>query len=303
MALTGALRLDRHEDDFILDRHRPDWFHNHHVTTGGLVDIALRGRWLSWKWAAGVEAARDDIESSNLGDHRRNRNALFAEIGRFEGPVTFALQGRVDFQDPWGQVTTGAFGGRWRLSPTLALRGSFGSSFRAPSFTDLYYQSPSTVGNADLEPERGHTLEIGLEGSRFSLTLFRRQADPIIDYLLGDDGVWRAANLGRLTTDGVEAAYTLPAAGIFAWQRFGATWLSSDLDVDPARSRYALSHPRLEAAWTGVLQPGTGLAGRLGRDLPRSGGPRFLGRLGSSPRTTYSASDVDRPRGLEYLRP
>ena len=255
IALTGALRLDRHEDDFILDRHRPDWFHNHHVTTGALLDLGVHGRWRGWRWAAGIETARDDIESTNLGDHDRDRDALFAEIGRFEGPLTFALQGRVDFQDPWGQITTGAIGGRWRISPKIAVRGSLGSSFRAPSFTDLYYQSPSTEGNPELEPERGHTVEIGLEGSDFSLSFFRRQADPVIDYLLGDDGVWRAANLGRLTTDGVEAAYTLPAAGAFTWQRFGVTWLSSNLEVDPVRSRYALSHPRFEAAWTGALHP------------------------------------------------
>ncbi|MEN8162572.1 MAG: TonB-dependent receptor plug domain-containing protein, partial [Acidobacteriota bacterium] len=28
LTLHGALRLDRHEDDFVLDRHRPEWFHN-----------------------------------------------------------------------------------------------------------------------------------------------------------------------------------------------------------------------------------------------------------------------------------
>lgn len=258
LSLHAALRLDRHEDDFVLDRHRPEWFHNHHVTKGALVNLSLRGSWRRWSWSAGLEAARDDIVSTNLGRHQYGRKALFAEVGRLSGPITFAVQGRVDAQDSWGAITTGAGGGRWRFHPGWAVRASWGQSFRAPSFTDLYYDSPSTVGKDDLEPERGHTVEIGLEGSNLSLTVFRRRADPLIDYLLDDDGVWQADNVGRLTTDGVEAGLTLPAAGSLAWQRLGVTWLESDVEVDPVRSRYALAHPRLEAAWTGGAEPGDG---------------------------------------------
>ncbi len=254
--LHGALRVNRHEDDFVLDRYRPEWFHNHHVTKGALVDLSLRGSWRGWSWATGLEVARDDIVSSNLGDHDQEREAIFAEVGRFSGPLTFAVQGRIDDHDTWGKITTGAVSGRWRFQPGWAIRASWGQSFRAPSFTDLYYNSPSTVGNADLEPEEGHTLEIGLEGSNLSLTIFRRQADQLIDYLLHDDGVWRADNIGRLTTDGVEAALILPVTGVLQWQRLGITWLNSDVEVDPTRSRYALAHPRLEAAWTGVAEPG-----------------------------------------------
>ncbi|MEN8165753.1 MAG: TonB-dependent receptor, partial [Acidobacteriota bacterium] len=262
LTLHGALRLDRHEDDFVLDRHRPEWFHNHHVTKGALIDLSLRGSWNGWSWAAGVEAARDDIVSSNLGDHDQKRRALFAEVGRLSGPLTFAVQGRVDNHDSWGTITTGAVSGRWRFHSGWALRASWGQSFRAPSFTDLYYSSPSTTGNTDLEPEQGHTVEIGLEGSHVNLTIFRREAKPLIDYLLHDDGVWRAENVGRLTTDGIEAGLNLPITGVLEWQRLGVTWLDSNVEVDPTRSRYALAHPRLQAAWTG---------GAEHRDLWRAG--------------------------------
>lgn len=274
LTLHAALRLDRHEDDFVLDRHQPEWFHNHHETSGLLADLSLRGSWGSWSWAAGLEAAHEDIDSSNLGRHDQDRKAAFAEIGRLSGPVTFAVQGRIDTQNDWGTVTTGAVSGRWRFDADWALRASWGQSFRAPSFTDLYYDSPSTSGNPDLEPERGQTLEIGLEGKRINLTVFRRETDPLIDYLLDNDNEWRAANIGRSTTNGLEAALALPVAGPLVWQRFGATWLKSEIDVDPARSRYGLSHPRLEAAWTGGAQPGEGWrAGwALRYRLPESGG-------------------------------
>lgn len=273
LTLHAALRLDRHEDDFVLDRHRPEWFHNHHETTGVLADLSLRGSWRKWSWAAGLEAAHEDIVSTNLGHHDQERKALFAEIGRLSGPVTFALQGRVDNHSDWGTVTTGAVSGRWRFHTNWALRGSWGESFRAPSFTDLYYTSPSTSGNAVLEPEQGHTLEVGLEGTRLNLTVFRREADPLIDYVLGDDGVWHAENIGRSTTDGIEAALVLPVTGPLVWQRLGVTWLESDIEVDHAQSRYALSHPRLEAAWTGGAEIGDGwrTGWALRHRLPKSG--------------------------------
>jgi len=149
-----------------------------------------------------------------------------------------------------------------------------GGSYRAPSFTELYYSSPSRVGNPALEPERGRTLEGGLERGPWSVSLFRRTVDPIIDYLLDDDGTWRARNVGRVTTDGVEAAVTLPASGRLSWQRLGLVVLDSEIDVDPARSAYALAHPWAEASWTGSLDVGGRWAAGWGvrwRD-PRDGG-------------------------------
>lgn len=39
-----------------------------------------------------------------------------------EGPVTLAVQGRIDNQDSWGTITTGAVSGRWRFHTDCALR-------------------------------------------------------------------------------------------------------------------------------------------------------------------------------------
>jgi vitamin B12 transporter len=255
LELGFALRADRHTDDFWLDRNRPEWYHNHHVTRGLLADLEIAQRRSDgWRWAAGVEGAFDEIESSNLGDHDRDRQAIYVEGGRSRGDLSWAVQLRADHQDPWGWRTNGAVGGRWQMSSGLAVRASAGTSFRAPSFTELWYTSPATVGNPDLAPEEGATVEVGLEGRGWSVTAFGRRADPIIDYILGDDGVYRATNVGTVTTTGLEAEIHLPARGMLRWQRLGVTWLESDIDVDPARSTYALTHPTLEAAWTGALR-------------------------------------------------
>jgi iron complex outermembrane receptor protein len=256
--LGVSLRLDRHSDEFVLDRERPDWFRNTHSTRGGLLAVTLAGAIGAWDWIAGVEGARDEIESSNLGDHYRRRGALFAELGSFRGPHTLSLQARIDDQDPWGTEETFAIGGSMPLGRGWRARAHYGSSFRAPSFTELYYSSPSRVGNPTLEPERGQTVEGGVAAGPWTLSLFRREADPIIDYLLSDDGVWRAHNLGQVRTTGVETEVSLPVAGRLRWQRLGLVYLDSEIDVDPQRSAYALVHPRAEASWTGSLDAGHG---------------------------------------------
>lgn len=256
--LDVGLRLDRHHDDFILDRERPTFFRNRHQTDGALASLVVSdANDPGWRWAAGIEGGRDDIESSNLGRHHRVRTAVFGELARSWGRLTVAIQARADHQDVWGTEPTWGVGGSWQAG-SWRLRGHWGTSFRVPSFTDLYYRSPATVGDPDLEPERGRTAELGLDRGPWSVTVFQRVADPIIDYIRGDDGVSRATNSGRIATDGAELAFQLPRAGRLRWQRLSAVWLDSQIDVDPSRSAYALAHPALEASWTGGLDAGRG---------------------------------------------
>jgi iron complex outermembrane receptor protein len=261
LQLDTGLRFGRHEDDFILDRNRPDWYRNIHQTDGFLLNAVLVGSIGSFDWAAGLETARDDIESSNLGIHYRQRKAVFGEIGKFGGKTTYALQVRADEREPWDRVSTLALGGFHELKPQVSLRWSYGESFRAPSFTELFYVSPSRFGNPDLEPERGRTSEVGLDFGLFTTTVFERRTRELIDYVLDDEGVWQATNLGRTTTRGAEVSVMAPAIGKLRWQRFGLAYLDSEIDVDPERSAYALNHPELEAVWTGSVELGQAWTG------------------------------------------
>ncbi len=277
LVLGLSARLSSHRDRFVLDRERPELFENRHRTGGRLLGATLAGEAAGWSWTVGLEGARDDVRSSNLGAHHRVRTAAFAELGRHEGRRRWGVQARVDHQDPWGVFVTAAVGGSWRVGAGAVLRGHVGRAFRAPSFTDLYYVSPATVGDPTLEPEHAWSGEAGLDAGPWSATAFLRRTDDLIDYRLGDDGVWRAANLGRVRTAGVEVSAALPVAGPLRWQRVGVVWLDSELDVDPSRSRYALAHPRLEAAWSGAAALGAAVeAGWAVRFRDPAGGGRWL---------------------------
>ncbi len=251
------VRGSRHRDRFVLDRRRPAWYANRHTTREALAGVEVRGG-SALRWAVGTEWERDAIRSSSLGRHHRVRAAVFAEAVRRWRRGALGAQLRADRESPWGRAVTGGVGGSWRVGATR-VRAAWGSAFRSPSFTELHYRSPASVGDPYLRPERGRTAEVGLDVGAWSVTLFRRHTGDLIDWVLGEDGAWHATNLGSVTTRGLELAALLPAPGRLRWQRLGLAWLASDARVDPARSRYALTHPRLEAAWTGAAELGRGL--------------------------------------------
>ena len=250
---TGSVAWRRHDDDFVLDRTRPDWYRNLHTTdvvTGRLqVDVTTP---LGAAALAG-EIAHDAIESSSLGNHGRSRGGLFVEqqFGASAGiPITagISLYGYSDFG--------------WTVSPGIDVAvpvttrsvayASVGRSFRAPTFTDRYYVSPANVGNPDLEPEIAWSYEAGWRRTSdrlvFDVATFRRSARDVIDWARNEESdPWQAQNATRVATQGVEAGATWVASGFarsatIERATVSASYTTSDNLTDG--SKYALDHIR-----------------------------------------------------------
>lgn len=90
----------------------------------------------------------------------------------------------------------------------LRVRGSYGQSFRAPSFNDLYYVG---FNNPDLKPEKSRTLDAGLMTSwdgighhSFELTYFSMNTT---DRILFDLTTYKPENIGKSRSSGIEATY------------------------------------------------------------------------------------------------
>jgi len=87
----------------------------------------------------------------------------------------------------------------------LALKGSYGTAFRSPSFNNLFWPD---VGNPALKPERGHTGEAGIEGQVKGLGAriggFVREVRDQIDWSPDSSGMWRPSNVGLVRTRGLE---------------------------------------------------------------------------------------------------
>ena len=178
-------------------------------------------------------------------------------------------------------------GGAW-LSARFKLRASVSRAFRLPSFTDLYYSDPSTLGNPNLKPESAMSYEAGIDGYlrtglRASVTVFQRRDTNLIDYVEPPGGtVYTAMNFDKLTFTGVETGLVYePHAG----QRFAVTFSGlHGVDGSPlvGESKYVFNYPVQSGVveWRGLM--GKKLVGRT-----RLG---VAGKLSQSPYAVWDAS-------------
>src|SRR5262249_3146554 len=96
---------------------------------------------------------------------------------------------------------------------TLRFRGSAGHGFRQPTYVDLYYSDPSTIGNPKLKPESSWSFEGGIDWTSGRVTFtavgFRLNQTNAIDYsntLPTPTAKRQAVNVPTLDISGAEAS-------------------------------------------------------------------------------------------------
>ena len=214
--LTPSAFVRAHHDDFVLERTDPAFYENLHDSVTGLFRAAARHALFGGSVAFGVEAGRETIASANLGSHARNHGAVFAEFAHAWGdgsPGTAGLRAglRADAYEGFGSRLSPYAGVSREVMPRLTLRASFGTSFRVPSFTELYYVDPQNVGNADLRPEKAWNVEAGVSYAAGAATLdaayYHRHSTDLVDFVRSSESEpWRARNVREAVTDGIEAS-------------------------------------------------------------------------------------------------
>lgn len=236
----------RGQDEFILFKNDPSIYRNLHITNklGTEINVTNSNKWGNTGF--GVEAASVSIQSNNLGEHKRTILHGYLEhrfvSGNLDITPGFALSHYTD-QDTffYPGIDLG-----WQLSSGLRLYANSGYTFRIPTYTDLYYSDPTTLGNADLDPEKALTTELGLRfsGKVFQLqaTLFHRDAQDYIDYVKFDeDGLWEATNIERIASVGGELDMEMSYGQNHKLQ-LSYAYLEDDADgVSASISRYAIN--------------------------------------------------------------
>ena len=108
-----------------------------------------------------LERREEDVLSSSTRDLSRDRstNSAAASYSMKRGVHLGSASVRYDDSSQYGSVRTGALGYGYRISSALRANASIGSSFRAPTFNELYYPSYGVASN---RPERGRNVEAGL---------------------------------------------------------------------------------------------------------------------------------------------
>ena len=210
----------RHSDIFLLERDDPTGYKNQHIDSG--FEGAVRDQRSiaeNLTLASGLEEDTDQIVSTNLGQHGRNRGAGYAVLEWMQ-PARGSLSAgaREEVFDGGRSVFSPMVAATRWLSKTTALHGSIGHGFRIPTFLDLYYSDPSTLGNPELKPESAWNFEGGASWYprpqlTATLTAFYSRQHDTIDYTRASEtDLWQASNLTGVRFTGVEAADDLATA-------------------------------------------------------------------------------------------
>ena len=239
----------RNQDMYLFLRHNPAYYRNLHISNkiGAETNVVLNSS--LGKTGIGVDVARVFLASNNLGYHQRTVVTGFLEhrfeFHNFDVTPGVAISSYSDFN-------TKAFPGidvGYRISDAIKLYSNVGYTYRVPTFTDLFYVGPTTLGNANLTPESAISEEIGFKytGSRFyfDIALFHRKSDDLIDWTKDNfEDKWEARNFSEVVTKGFESSvnYNFNIGAYVQNLALGYSYIDDDIkDNNVSYTRYSLN--------------------------------------------------------------
>lgn len=209
--LKSNIYWKRNQDMYAFLRYNPSYFRNFHITNKVGVSFNSSIKSSAGITGVGIDISKNYIVSNNLGSHDRMIVNTFIEH-------------RFSLADKKIDITPGvalnyfsdfkfhAFPGLdigYALLPNLRLYGNVGYTYRVPTYTDLYYASPTTLGNINLKPESAFAQELGFKYTenafKLEMALFNRNSNNLIDYVkYQETDKWQVHNLFRVNTYGLE---------------------------------------------------------------------------------------------------
>lgn len=241
----------RHTDNYILIRDDPSVYANNHIDTSWQAIARRKSTWNgNNNLYYGLDFDGDSIHSNNLGVHARNWGSGYVDLDLHAwkratisvGAREEIISGGYDVFSPMAAVA-------YWIRPTLKARASAGYGFRLPTYTDLYYSDPTTVGDPNLKPESAWNYEGGVDWYprstlAVSVTGFYSPQSNYIDYVrTSPTALWHATNLNGLAFKGTEASLIWHASRSeqvnLSW-----TWLDgAQSALHGLQSEYVFNYP------------------------------------------------------------
>ncbi|MDO8458428.1 MAG: TonB-dependent receptor [Burkholderiaceae bacterium] len=198
----------------------------------------------------GLERLTQKVDSSTPYDvTERTLNSYFAGLNGASGSHSWQANLRHDSNSQFGGSTTGFAGYGYKITPAWRVNASYGTSFVAPSFNQLYYPG---FGNTQLQPEKGRNLDLGVTYSDNGQTVKLVHFDNKIRGFITSTTV--AANIPQARIDG----WTLGYDGAFGAFKLRASAdalnprneLTGKLLPRRARNQFMLGADYTTGAWT-----------------------------------------------------
>ena len=225
---------------------------------------------------AGLTGEQTHTRNDGFGqiDQRQSLLAVFVQDEFTPLPNVFLTAGlRSDDFDTFGRATTGRATAAWLPDgKTFKLRASYGTSFRSPSFLDLYGRDTYYVGNPNLRPEKARGWDAGVDWylpekrGTLSATWFETDFTDLIVY---DFAVFPSTvvNADRARTRGLELSAQTTLGGALE-ARVAYTCLQADNLTSQTRLLRRPRHAFSADAWHDFghgVTAGAGVALAAGR--------------------------------------
>lgn len=206
---------------------------------------------------AGLDWRDDQVEDDGAkvdGVVSRYNTGVFTTAVYEMSSVTIDGSIRYDDNEAFGGNTTWGLAAGWEFVENYSVIASAGTSFKAPSMYDLYATSGYTMGNPDLKPETGESVEIGVKGITgpidWKVITYKNKVQDLIGSKKIND-VSTAYNIeGESVLQGVEVEVNT-TTGIIEHQA-----VLEYLDPKDAKGNTLTRRAKYKAKWQGVVNLG-----------------------------------------------
>ncbi|QNS42156.1 TonB-dependent receptor [Chryseobacterium manosquense] len=248
--LNSAVYWRRGQDMYEYIRNKPENDRNMHI--GNNLGAELNGSYRSdlGTTGLGLELRKEFLASNNLGHRERFVTQVF-----FEHHFSF-LENKLNISpgiswanyDTEGNFFYPGLDLGFDFSEHHKIYGNIAKVNRIPTFTDLYYVSKTEAGNPNLKPENAVSAEIGYRFQKQSflgkISGFLRDSDNSIDWSKQNaNDIWRAENIGKIKTKGVEVELAQHFNSFLKSYSVGYTFLESNYEQPTGLlSRYVMEN-------------------------------------------------------------
>ena len=272
---TPAIYWNHGEDRFELFRGAPDKYpFNYHRTNTFGASLNFRFDSRLGRTAFGAEGRHEGIRSTNLGEKLENPSGVyvcglsrtaynvFLEHNVIFGPLS-ASAGVTAVYNTGNREGVRFFPGAdisLAVSDAIRLYGSYNTSYRMPTFTELYYSVGGHLADPNLKAEKLQAIEGGVKyssrGIRAIAAVYYNKGFDMIDWIkettAGEDAPWVSVNHTRLNTFGQEFTLRVSPARLMVRKDFflqgislGYSHISQNKAEDALwRSMYSMEYIR-----------------------------------------------------------
>ena len=228
---------------------------------------------------AGVEQLKQKVDSTTAYTVKeRDVSSYFVGLNGSQGAHSWQANLRRDQNSQFGGSSTGFAGYGLSITPAWRVNASYGTSFVAPSFNQLYFPG---FGNTALQPERGRNTDLGVTWSEAGQSVKLVRYDNRIRGFI--TGTTNPVNVPQARINGLTLAYD---------GSFGPLMLRASADaLDPRNEVTGKRLPRRSASQLRLgADYGVG-AWAFGGSLLRTGGS-FNDTANLQPLDGYTTSDL-----------